>query len=185
MLVLGDWSKEIDGAKARIRAMTHAVIVVLLAACAAQPAATAEPRVFYDAQRDPGQTLRVVDAWSRPTLAAGEHTGHGETSGAGSGTVYLTIVNTGAPDTLTSVSGADAGAYELHESRDVNGLMRMDALPDGVPIPAGATVTLSPGGKHIMLRDLTRRFREGDAFVITLTFKSGRIITPEVRVRGL
>jgi hypothetical protein len=161
------------------RALTHGVAIMLLGACAARPAATPEPRAYHDAQRDPGRTLRVLDAWSRPTPGADEHSGHSET-----GAIYLTIVSSGTQDRLTGVSGPDAATYELHESREINGMMRMDPLPGGVPIPAGAAVALSPGAKHIMMTGLKRTFKEGDVFVVTLTFESGRVITPEVRVRG-
>lgn len=40
-----------------------------------------------------------------------------------------------------------------------------------IPVPAGKTVALSPGGFHGMLMDLTDPLVEGETFPITLTFE--------------
>jgi copper(I)-binding protein len=61
--------------------------------------------------------------------------------------------------------------------------MRMNPLPAGIDVPSRSDVALSPGGKHIMLQGVTRDFRAGEYFEITLTFKSGRVIRPEVLVQ--
>jgi copper(I)-binding protein len=47
--------------------------------------------------------------------------------------------------------------------------MRMRPLT-AIDIPAGQTVTLSPGGTHIMLLGLTQPLREGQSFPLTLSF---------------
>jgi periplasmic copper chaperone A len=47
--------------------------------------------------------------------------------------------------------------------------MRMRPLAT-IDIPAGQTVTLSPGGMHIMLLDLAQPLREGQSFPLTLSF---------------
>ena len=47
--------------------------------------------------------------------------------------------------------------------------MRMRPLT-AMNIPAGQTVTLSPGGTHIMLLGLTQPLREGQSFPLTLSF---------------
>jgi len=49
------------------------------------------------------------------------------------------------------------------------GVMRMRPLT-AIDIPAGQTVTLSPGGTHIMLLGLTQPLREGQSFPLTLSF---------------
>ncbi len=62
-----------------------------------------------------------------------------------------------------------------------NDVMRMRALPEGLPIPAGATVVLEPGGLHLMFMDLHRPLVEGDTVTITLTFeRAGTIDVPLV-----
>ena len=49
---------------------------------------------------------------------------------------------------------------------------RLDALE----IPAGGSVELKPGGKHLMFMNLTERLTEGGSVPVTLTFKSGATI---------
>ena len=41
---------------------------------------------------------------------------------------------------------------------------------DGVPIPAGETVTLEPGGLHVMLIELATDLEDGDSFEVDLEF---------------
>ena len=48
--------------------------------------------------------------------------------------------------------------------------MRMRPLA-AIGIPAGQTVTLSPGGMHIMLLGLGQPLREGQTFPLTLSFE--------------
>ena len=60
---------------------------------------------------------------------------------------YLTITNNGAEnDTLISAKSAAAGAVQLHNMEMQNNVMRMFEMKNGIPIPAGETVTLMPGG---------------------------------------
>ena len=58
----------------------------------------------------------------------------------------------------------------------VGDAMQMAELPDGIPIPAKGSVTLEPGGLHIMLMDLKQALVEGSTFPVTLTFeKAGQV----------
>ncbi len=57
-----------------------------------------------------------------------------------------------------------------------NGVMQMRPLPDGLPIPAGATVVLQPGGYHIMFISIKHGVKPGDIIHATLTFeKAGKV----------
>lgn len=68
------------------------------------------------------------------------------------GVVYLTVVNPGPEDDrLLRVETAAARAAETHESLHEDGMVRMAARPEGFEVPAGGTLELGPGGKHIML----------------------------------
>jgi hypothetical protein len=49
-------------------------------------------------------------------------------------------------------------------------VMKMRPLA-GLDIPAGQSVTLKPGGEHIMLMGLKGPLREGQSFPLTLTFE--------------
>ncbi len=71
------------------------------------------------------------------------------------GAGYLSISNTTDTDvTLESASAEGVGRIELHESLlGDDGTMAMEARPNGFVIAAGETITLEPGGKHLMIFD--------------------------------
>ena len=102
--------------------------------------------------------LEVSDAWARATPAKAEN-----------GVAYLTI-RTPTPDRLVSVSSPVAKKAELHTMEMAGMVMKMRPLA-GLDIPAGQSVTLKPGGEHIMLMGLNGRLREGQSFPLTLTFE--------------
>jgi copper(I)-binding protein len=90
---------------------------------------------------------------------------------------YITITNTGTTDdTLTAATSPAAGEVQLHEMKMEGEVMKMAELPDGIPVPAGETVMLAPGGLHLMLMDLTGPLVEGETVPVTLTFaKAGTV----------
>ena len=117
--------------------------------------------------------LEVSDAWARATPAKAEN-----------GVAYLTI-RTPTPDRLVSVSSPVAKKAELHTMEMAGMVMKMRPLA-GLDIPAGQSVTLKPGGEHIMLMGLNGPLREGQSFPLTLTFaKAGaREVTVPVEKAG-
>lgn len=85
---------------------------------------------------------------------------------------YMTIVNDGDEgDRLIGMSSPLAERGEIHEMAMDGDVMRMRALPDGLPIPAGETVTLAPGGYHLMFLDLAGPLVRGEVAPVTLTFE--------------
>lgn len=106
-------------------------------------------------------TLAISGAFARATPP-----------GAKIGGGYLTITNTGtAPDRLIASSSALASSVAIHEMVMDGNVMRMRALPYGLEIPGGATVTLSPGGSHFMFEHIAKPFKEGDTVALTLGFE--------------
>lgn len=96
---------------------------------------------------------------------------------------FLTIENTGAEaDRLVSVASPVSGSVQLHEMAMDGDVMKMRHLQDGIEIPAGETVTLSPGGLHIMFMGLAQAFVEGEAVPVTLTFEKAGTIDMELPV---
>lgn len=93
---------------------------------------------------------------------------------------YLTIENTGTEDDrLVSASSPIAGDTQIHDMAMEGDVMKMRHLEEGLVIPAGQTVTLAPGGLHIMLMNLNGKLVEGDTVTITLTFeKAGTVEVP-------
>ena len=96
--------------------------------------------------------------------------------------VYATIANVGtADDTLNSVSAPDARSASLHATMD-HGAMKMMHPTDHVPVPAGGVARLAPGGTHVMLEGLRRRFAPGDTIAVTLLFRRGGSVTVNASV---
>ena len=107
-------------------------------------------------------------------------------AGAQTGGAFATIVNNGqAADRLVSASSPAAETVELHETVDENGVMKMVHHPEGWEIPSGGTLELKPGGKHIMLIDLTAPLEAGKKIQITLNFQKTGAQTIEVPVQSL
>ena len=101
----------------------------------------------------------------------------------GNGAAYLTILNGLDQDVrLASAASPNAKVVEIHETIAENGVMRMVPQPDGFVIPAGTALELMPGGKHIMLFDLTAPLIPGDTLELTLNFDTSTSMTLTVPV---
>jgi copper(I)-binding protein len=123
----------------------------------------------FTAFADPAP-IQLDHVWSRAAIVGHE------------GAVYLTITDTGAPDTLTNVATPVAATAELHRSFDDNGVMKMRQVP-ALPIEPGKPVTLAPGGYHIMLMGLKQTLKEGDSFPVTLSFAKAGPVTATATVQ--
>lgn len=87
---------------------------------------------------------------------------------------YMTIINTGSSDdTLIGVRVAEIPRIELHLSAtDENGVATMTKQEGGIPLPAGETVMLRPGGLHVMFMGLGGDpFEIGEQIKATLVFE--------------
>ncbi|MGB3393412.1 MAG: copper chaperone PCu(A)C [Stenotrophomonas sp.] len=119
--------------------------------------------------------LVVSTPWSRQTPASA-------TVAAG----YLTISNAGhRDDRLLAVESPLAERVEIHEMRLEGEVMRMRELTDGLPIPAGQTVVLAPGGNHLMFIAPTRHFIAGEALPATLVFREAGRVPVAFEIRGM
>jgi copper(I)-binding protein len=119
--------------------------------------------------------LYLQEPWARATPAAAR-------VGAG----YLVIVNEGdEADRLLTGEAAFAGRIELHETATVEGVMRMRPLADGLTLPPGETVTLEPGGLHIMFMQLQEPLTEGEERSVTLGFERAGEVEVVFTVRGM
>ena len=107
---------------------------------------------------------------------------------AKTGAAYFTITNQGSePVTLTHASVAEsiASMVEIHNVVMYESMMRMQELEDGLSLAPGESVSLAPGGKHIMLVGLTGPLNEGDSFELTLHFnqaESQTILVPIIKM---
>jgi len=157
----------------RPRTLLLILLLFILSACVgatmATPAAsTAAPAVT------PG-VLTVVDAWARPVPVAD-----------GNSAAYMTILNgLDADVTLTGVESSIAGMAQTHETMNHDGVMHMEHAAEGWVIPVGGALVLAPGGKHIMLMDLTGALAEGDEIDLQLTFDNGTVEELVLPVRAM
>ncbi len=107
-----------------------------------------------------------------------------------SAALYFTLRNDGAePDTLLSVSVDVADSATLHTQVSSGGggegggggSMRMAPL-DYLVVPAGGVARLVPGGHHVMLTALHRKFEEGDTIHAEVTLARAGTISFSVPV---
>ena len=119
--------------------------------------------------------INVEQPWARATPA-----------GAMTGAVYMTLANkTDTADRLTAAASDVAGKVQIHEMAVVNGIMQMRQLVDGLAIPAGGSVTLKPGGYHVMLIGLKKQLIAGQTIPLTLTFAKAGTISITVPIQSI
>lgn len=136
-------------------ALTAAALIALTGCSASagspeEPAAPAAPA---------GESVDMVNGWVKA-------------ADSGMSAAFGDLENTGASDvTVVSVDTKASSALELHETvENETGEMIMREKTDGFTIPAGESLSLEPGGNHIMLMDLTNPIQAGDEITFTLTF---------------
>lgn len=88
-------------------------------------------------------------------------------------------------DRLLSVTSPDAATVEIHESRLSDGMMRMRRLDDGIAIAPNASVTLKPGGYHLMFIGPKKQFAQGSTVTATLRFERAGKQTIKFEVRAM
>ena len=64
-------------------------------------------------------------------------------------------------------------------------VMRMRELENGLEIPPGTTVSLAPGGFHLMLMGLKEPLKQGSTVPLTLVFDKAGSIDVELAVQGM
>lgn len=103
---------------------------------------------------------------------------------AKSGAAFMQIMNKGdADDRLVSASSDVAGRVELHTHKEgENGVVQMRHVPEGFELPAGDTLSLERGGKHVMFMGLTAPFEDGATVNVTLTFEKAGDVQIEIPV---
>ena len=97
--------------------------------------------------------------------------------------VFMRVVNNGdVARTLVGGKSEVAEAVELHEHTMEGGMMRMRRV-EGIEVPASGSVTLEPGGLHVMLIGLRRDLNPGDQVDLTLDLDDGSVLQVEAPVR--
>lgn len=114
----------------------------------------------------PQPTIAVADAWAAPTP-----------KGAKVAAGFLVVANGATTDDrLVGATSPRAKRVELHEMSKEGKTMKMRPVKDGIAVPAGASVTLSQDGLHLMFTEIDKPFVVGDTIPVKLTFeKSGEV----------
>jgi copper(I)-binding protein len=119
--------------------------------------------------------LEIGQPWARATPPSAP---------AGGG--FLTIKNTGsAADRLVAASSPAADMVQVHEMKMDGNVMRMREVEKGLEIPAGGSVTLAPGGYHLMMMGLKGPLKQGTSVPVTLVFEKAGKIDVQLSVEGL
>tara|TARA_R110001592_G_scaffold363392_1_gene687109 strand:- start:35666 stop:36127 length:462 start_codon:yes stop_codon:yes gene_type:complete len=109
-----------------------------------------------------GGSLSLTGAWVRALPPGQPNTA-----------AYLTVTNNGR-DAVSLVGGRTdiAGTIEIHNTREVDGLQRMEQL-DAVTVAPGESAVFAPGGMHLMLLGLKRMPAPSEEVFLCLTLASG------------
>ncbi len=96
---------------------------------------------------------------------------------------FMTLTNNGSDDkVLVSASAPWAGSIEIHTHIHDNGVMRMRQLQE-LTIPAGESVTLQPGGLHLILFNLQSPLAQ--SLPLTLCFVGDDCIDTQASLRSM
>lgn len=107
----------------------------------------------------PKTGIIIEDAWVRASEYSAE-------AGGMTG-IFAKITNNG-DKTITLVGGSTDAAMMVQTHEVVDGMMQ--EKKGGIEIHVGQTVTLQPGGLHVMLMNLTKPIVVGDKIDFTFKF---------------
>lgn len=117
---------------------------------------------------------QVTEAWARASAMV-----------QNAGALYMTIEGGGEDTAVTGVSVPSEVAMMsmLHETAmNDEGAMSMSMVPQ-IEVPAGGSVSLEPGGFHVMMMDLVETLEVGRTFDVTVSFSDGTEVTVTAEVR--
>ncbi|MBL0942568.1 MAG: copper chaperone PCu(A)C [Alphaproteobacteria bacterium] len=115
--------------------------------------------------------ISIRDPWARTSLVS--------TSAA-----FMLLTNNQAQDdTLVRAEADVCETVELHTHIKDGDVMRMRPLKDGIVLTAHHSVSLKPGGLHIMLIGLKRPLLEGEKIFLKLYFHKAGIVSLAVPIR--
>jgi len=117
-------------------------------------------------------SLTLIHPWTRAARAGAQ--------GAG----FMAIRNNGTEaDRLVSATSPAAPRMELHTHVRDGDVMRMRPVND-IPVPAGQTVRLQPGGLHLMFIGLSQELRRGQSVPVTLVFERAGAVTVQLEIQA-
>ena len=82
---------------------------------------------------------------------------------------------------LVGIASESFNRIEVHRTRTIAGVASMKRL-DTLAIPAGGTVSLCPGNRHLMLFEPVRPLKRGDRVRLAFTFTDGSVVHDDIPV---
>jgi copper(I)-binding protein len=120
-------------------------------------------------------SIHISQPWSRATPK-------GATTGAG----YMTLSNKGAtPERVSCVSDDASAQCQIHTMTMEGGVMKMRPVEGGLEIKPGESVTLKPGGNHMMFLSLKHPLEQGGMVKATLKFDHAGAVDVEYPVLAI
>jgi periplasmic copper chaperone A len=120
-------------------------------------------------------SIHISQPWSRATP-----------KGAASGAGYMTLTNKGAaPDRVSCVSDDASAQCQIHTMTMEGAVMKMRPVEGGFEIKPGESVTLKPGGNHMMFLSLKHPLEQGGTVKATLKFDHAGTIDVEYPVLAI
>lgn len=118
-----------------------------------------------------GLSLFASIASAQSAISVSDAIAFETTQGAMAGGGFMTITNTGTSDDALLAVRANFPRVELHTTVFENDIARMQHV-DTIALPAGASVTLAPGGLHVMFMGLQNTpLVAGQSIAATLVFE--------------
>lgn len=87
------------------------------------------------------------------------------------GVAYFTLHGGTADTSLLSVTAPSVIKSELHESMTSGSMSSMRPV-EKLPLPAKASLSFAPGGKHVMLFDINKSVKPGGTMKLVFTFSN-------------
>ncbi len=120
-------------------------------------------------------SIHISQPWSRATP-----------KGAAAGAGYMTVTNNGtAPDKVSCVADDASAQCQIHTMTMEGGVMKMRPVEGGLEIKPGETVSLKPGGNHMMFLSLKHPLEQGGTVKATLKFEHAGSIDVEYPVLAI
>ncbi len=136
-------------------------VVLFAAAC---------PALAAEAPSAPGGAPEIVEAWARATPAGRP------------AALYMTVRGGAQDDRILRIETNAAPQASLHRSFEEGGVMRMRPV-ESLDVPSGQTVTMAPGGYHVMLEGTPKGLVAGDRFAFKAVFERYGEIAAQAEVR--
>jgi copper(I)-binding protein len=95
---------------------------------------------------------------------------------------YMVVRNNGDTQyTITRIESPDFRDARIHRTVVDDGVAKMLAV-EQLPVPVHGSVTLEPGGLHLMLFDPLRTLHEGDSVTLVIHVSTGDSVTVQAPV---